>query len=57
MKNIYRVEIGTINAHHAYKVIATSAQRAKELAIKRHKELNRSLKGKDVFAEKRGVVR
>ena len=58
MKNVYRVEIGTINGYHAYKVITTSETRAKAMAIKRHKELGRKLTEDDkVFAEKTCVVR
>lgn len=45
----YLIQIGNMNAQHNYKVRAQSEKDAKALAIKRHKELDRSMEDKKVY--------
>lgn len=50
----YLVQIGNLNAQHSYKVKANSEKIAKEIAIKRHKELERSLTDNNVYIKRIG---
>lgn len=46
----WSVQIGTINSQWRYKVKAQTEKIAKDIAVKRHKELGRDLSGKGIFA-------
>lgn len=50
--NIYFVQIGSLNFQNNYKVKAKTEKDAKEIALKRHKELGRSLKDCKVYISK-----
>lgn len=45
----YLIQIGNMNGQHNYKVKANTDKSAKATAVKRHKELGRSLEGKRVY--------
>lgn len=48
----YLVQIGNINFQNNYKVKSKTEKSAKELAIKRHKELGRSFKDCNVYVKR-----
>lgn len=48
----YLVQIGNINFQNSYKVKSKTEKSAKELAIKRHKELGRSFKDCNVYVKR-----
>lgn len=51
----YLVQIGNMNGQHNYKVKASSEKNAKEIAIRRHKELGRTISADDnVYVQQRG---
>lgn len=45
----YLIQIGNMNAQHNYKVKAHSEKSARAIAIKKHKELGRSIEDKRVY--------
>ena len=50
----YLVQIGNINAQYNYKIKANSEKTAKQIAIKRHKELDRKLAGYNIYIKRIG---
>ena len=52
--NTYLVQIGNLNAQNNYKVKAKTEKAAKEIALKRHKELGRNTENCKVYVSIRG---